>query len=401
MTKNITVLDESGNVIGQTFPKRAKGLIKKGRARYKDEHTLCLVACPPNESNSEEHNMNNIDNKSINDSVNVNVGVGVNVSVDPETGEVLDLPSKDAVQPETVSVKLLRYANGMENWHGEVQILLAPQYENGKNVVPVYSTEVEYTLTIVDCYDKEKTIRLRPSTVYAEGVSRGLAFVRFTPCVAAGDNRWIPEQNKSYWVRFSAIGTDGKLYVSENEREIILKAPPMLNGRWITTGLEASPSQGGRPPIPKGGSSASKNEDLESRIEDLQSQIVDLGCQIEDLTSQIEDLEDQIDDFEDQISDFEDENKELKESMSEHSKRSECPDTKRAKGIDNQSVWKLLELERSITNQQSEAIAALVKPTSAEENSAYAQVLSSITASFEEQRQKIREQYKVILQDNQ
>ena len=376
MTKNITVLDDSGNVLGQTFPKRAKGLIKKGRARYKDEQTLILVACPPSDTTSEEHNMNHIDHKNINASVDVDVNVDVNVNA----------------EPETVTVKLLRYANGMENWHGEVQILLAPQYENGKNVVPVYSTAVEYTLTIVDCYDKEKTIRLKPSTVYAEGVSRGLAFVRFTPCVAEGENRWIPEQNKSYWIRFSAIGTDGKLYVSENEREIILKAPPMLNGRWITTGNEAPASMGGRPPKPKGGSS-SKNEDLESLIEELQSQIVDLGCQMEDLV-------DQIDDLEDQISDLTDENEDLKEALSDHPERGERYESKRAKGIDAQSLLKLLELEQSIANQQSEAIAALVKPTTAEENLAYAKVLTTVTNAFEEQRQKIREQYKVILGNN-
>ena len=46
--KNVTVIDEQGNIIGATYPKRAKGLIKKGRARTIDENTICL-ACPPNE----------------------------------------------------------------------------------------------------------------------------------------------------------------------------------------------------------------------------------------------------------------------------------------------------------------------------------------------------------------
>ena len=31
-----------------TYPKRAQGLVKKGRARFIDENTICL-ACPPNE----------------------------------------------------------------------------------------------------------------------------------------------------------------------------------------------------------------------------------------------------------------------------------------------------------------------------------------------------------------
>ena len=48
MTKNVTVVDEQGNEYGATYPKRAKGLVKNGRARFVDENKICL-ACPPNE----------------------------------------------------------------------------------------------------------------------------------------------------------------------------------------------------------------------------------------------------------------------------------------------------------------------------------------------------------------
>ena len=48
MEKNVTVVDEQGNQYGATYPKRAKGLVKNGRARFVDENTICL-ACPPNE----------------------------------------------------------------------------------------------------------------------------------------------------------------------------------------------------------------------------------------------------------------------------------------------------------------------------------------------------------------
>ena len=44
--KNIRVVDEQGNEYEATYPKRAKGLIKNGRARFVDENTICL-ACPP------------------------------------------------------------------------------------------------------------------------------------------------------------------------------------------------------------------------------------------------------------------------------------------------------------------------------------------------------------------
>ncbi len=44
--KNIRVVDEQGNEYEATYPKRAKGLVKNGRARFIDENTICL-ACPP------------------------------------------------------------------------------------------------------------------------------------------------------------------------------------------------------------------------------------------------------------------------------------------------------------------------------------------------------------------
>lgn len=53
--KNIAVVDELGNEYEPTYPKRAKGLVKHGRARFLSEGRICL-ACPP-DRNLEEHNM--------------------------------------------------------------------------------------------------------------------------------------------------------------------------------------------------------------------------------------------------------------------------------------------------------------------------------------------------------
>ena len=47
IAKNIIVVDEQGHYYEATYPKRAKGLVKNGRARFIDENTICL-ACPPN-----------------------------------------------------------------------------------------------------------------------------------------------------------------------------------------------------------------------------------------------------------------------------------------------------------------------------------------------------------------
>ena len=54
--KNIVVVDEQGNYYEATYPKRAKGLVKNGRARFIDDNTICL-ACPP--YNMEDNNMSN------------------------------------------------------------------------------------------------------------------------------------------------------------------------------------------------------------------------------------------------------------------------------------------------------------------------------------------------------
>ena len=47
MPKTVHVVDEAGNRYEATYLKRAQGLVKKGRARFIDENTICLV-CPPN-----------------------------------------------------------------------------------------------------------------------------------------------------------------------------------------------------------------------------------------------------------------------------------------------------------------------------------------------------------------
>ena len=56
--KNIIVVDENGKEYEATYPKRAKGLVKNGRARFIDEHTICL-ACPP-DTELEDKNMSKI-----------------------------------------------------------------------------------------------------------------------------------------------------------------------------------------------------------------------------------------------------------------------------------------------------------------------------------------------------
>lgn len=55
MTKNIIVVDEHGKKYGTTYLRRAKGLVKQGRARFQARNILCL-ACPPDQD-LEDKNM--------------------------------------------------------------------------------------------------------------------------------------------------------------------------------------------------------------------------------------------------------------------------------------------------------------------------------------------------------
>ena len=58
ITKNIIVVDEFGKEYTSTYAKRAKGLVKNGRARWLDGNTICLV-CPPDTLDLEDNDMEN------------------------------------------------------------------------------------------------------------------------------------------------------------------------------------------------------------------------------------------------------------------------------------------------------------------------------------------------------
>lgn len=58
IAKNIIVVDEFGKKYTSTYAKRAKGLVKNGRARWLDGNTICLV-CPPDILNLEDDDMSN------------------------------------------------------------------------------------------------------------------------------------------------------------------------------------------------------------------------------------------------------------------------------------------------------------------------------------------------------
>ena len=91
------VVDEKGNVYEATYPKRAKGLVKNGRARFIDENTICL-ACPPSENISEDKNMTNND---------LNTNVIENAENDVSTKFTLEyaLKSIEKIRDDTAYLK--------------------------------------------------------------------------------------------------------------------------------------------------------------------------------------------------------------------------------------------------------------------------------------------------------
>ena len=71
IAKNIIVVDEQGNEYEATYPKRAKGLVKNGRARFVSENKICL-ACPPNTILEDTIMSNNstVDDMGMNEEIN-------------------------------------------------------------------------------------------------------------------------------------------------------------------------------------------------------------------------------------------------------------------------------------------------------------------------------------------
>ncbi|MDR0862010.1 MAG: hypothetical protein LBN30_04450 [Oscillospiraceae bacterium] len=57
MTKNIEVVDEYGVSYGVTYPKRAKGLVKNGRARYENDTKIVLTEPPQNATGARPPNI--------------------------------------------------------------------------------------------------------------------------------------------------------------------------------------------------------------------------------------------------------------------------------------------------------------------------------------------------------
>lgn len=108
--KNVIVTDEFGNKLISTYPKRAKGLIKKGRAEQVGENEIRLKGCSV--TPCLEDNMNNTN---LTDNKNT---IG-NITIDTETGEVTE-------NTEAASVADNYTIHGYEPKHSETSEISEP-----------------------------------------------------------------------------------------------------------------------------------------------------------------------------------------------------------------------------------------------------------------------------------
>ncbi len=182
MTKNemIRVFDADGNEIGQTYPKRVQGLIKKGRARFTDDSETAIVltdttnenteACPPVIYKSED----------------------IQMFEDTNTAEVLETitPAEETVVEETTETmpeELRRLYDKLDDIDDEIRnlkkyISVEPpdgSYENSElatilasetkrleNMVNNWGNIREDTVHMIEAYKKEHAPKENPAERY-------------------------------------------------------------------------------------------------------------------------------------------------------------------------------------------------------------------------------------------
>lgn len=111
--KNIRVVDAQGNELEATYPKRAKGLVKQGRARFIDENTICL-ACPPDELTEDkimEYTSNEQGAQITEESITAAAAEAAQQPAEPQTGFPYTEITEQAV------LELLDRITGMAEWN--------------------------------------------------------------------------------------------------------------------------------------------------------------------------------------------------------------------------------------------------------------------------------------------
>ena len=135
--KNIIVVDEQGKIYEATYPKRAKGLVKNGRACFVAENKICL-ACPPNE---------NLEDNKMSENTNINIEQNTNQITAREILEQIK-----NLQEQLVSLK--------ETQNSLFAADTIDEYEDGQLVRSVNCELVESQLEAIKTvfHEREKTL---------------------------------------------------------------------------------------------------------------------------------------------------------------------------------------------------------------------------------------------------
>lgn len=145
--KKIAVIDENGKEYEATYVKRARGLVKSGRARFIDENTICLACPPDNYKLTEDNSMTNTEN------FNVNLETG-EVTVQETENTVKENPSKYNLEYFLEQIEKLTagYTGGTEYIVGAIGRIPSestPCGGSGEEVAKAAAEAVRYRETTV------------------------------------------------------------------------------------------------------------------------------------------------------------------------------------------------------------------------------------------------------------
>ena len=186
MTKNVTVIDEQGHEYGATYPKRAKGLVKNGRARFVDENTICL-ACPPNQILEDTEMSENINiTENTNENTNQNA-----VLTEKEIFDQIVLLQNQLTEHSTTS--LYRLGEAISYAHGEGEDAQISD-EQVANICAVFAQREETLREMLEFYKqmynnlqqekREQKMAEPESEAFAQKRKEFLNFVRDTTAAA-------------------------------------------------------------------------------------------------------------------------------------------------------------------------------------------------------------------------
>lgn len=181
ITKNIRVVDESGKEYEATYPKRAKGLVKNGRARFVDETTICLSQTPaklrPPNKNLEDKDMSTNQDKSI--EINDKVSAALQNDSDTDVGEIV----RQAVDAEAAKISKFEEAAGKADANAELYDKLAADAEAAFQGNPLSDPRSEQPLAID--YVLARIDKIMDDTAYLKSTLEAL--VKLPPAAGPGD----------------------------------------------------------------------------------------------------------------------------------------------------------------------------------------------------------------------